>query len=95
MGHDKDKPTEERFPCQYPFCFTVLSMKGSEFQRIYSTGTIVDVSETGVEVITEFPLRPGQVLQWDDRHRQSRLHMALVKWSLQQSGHHRAGLKFI
>jgi len=95
MENNKDKHTEEKvhYPC--PFCFTVLSMQGSEFRRIHSAGTIIDASKTGVEVMTEFPLQPGQVLQWDDRHKQNRLHIALVKWSREQDDHYRAGLLFI
>jgi hypothetical protein len=95
MEHDKDKRTEERVPYKCPVCFTVLSMRGSEFQRIRSMGTIVDASKTGVELMTPFPLQPGQVLHWDDRHRESRLHIALVKWSRKRGDHYNAGLMFI
>ena len=69
-------------------------MQGSEFRRSQSTGTIRDVSKYGIEIITEFALQPGQVLQWDDRHKQNRLHIALVKWSQRQSHLYKVGVQF-
>lgn len=95
MEHQKEKRKHQRVPCLSPFNFTVLSMLGSEFRRIQSTGTIRDVSKDGIEIITEFPLQPGQVLQWDDRHKRNRLHIALVKWSQKQGDFYRAGLLFL
>ena len=79
MEHQKEKGEHQRVPYpSSPFNFTVLSMQESEFQRIQSTGTIRDVSKDGIEIITEFALQPGQVLQWYDRHGHNRLHIALV-----------------
>ncbi len=73
----------------------VLSMKGYDFQRIQSSGTLINASIAGAKVVTPFPLQPGQVMQWDDSHRQNKLHIALVKWSTEREGLYRAGLMFL
>ncbi len=95
MEHYKEKRKSKRVPYQTPFFFTVISMHGSEFQRIQSDGTIMDVSKDGVGIATAFPLEPGQVLHWDDRHKHNRLHIGLVKWSQRQGSLYRAGLLFL
>ena len=94
MERHEKKRRNRRVPCQSPFTFTVLCMHGSEFRRIQSAGTIRAVGKDGIEIMTEFPVQPGQVLQWDDRHTPNRLHMALVKWSQKQGDQYKAGLMF-
>ncbi len=96
-GYNADRGIymEHQVPYQSPFNFTVLSMDGSEFQRIQSTGTIMDVFKDGMEIMTEYPVQPGQVLQWDDRHKPNWLHIALVKWSQKEDDRYRAGLTFL
>ncbi len=86
---------EERIPYRSFLQFTVLSSEASEFQRIQSSGEIIDASASGVGIITGFPLKPGHVLEWDDSHQKGKLHIALVKWSREQGDHFRAGLMFI
>jgi hypothetical protein len=95
MEKDKEKRAHERLPYESAVHFTVLMMQGSEFRRVHATGAITDVSKAGIEILTEFPLQPGQVLQWDDRHKQKQLHIALVKWSQKQDDLFKAGLMFI
>ena len=95
MDKDKERRKREKVSCCVPLPFTILSMRGSEFQRTQSIGTIVDTCESGVEILIDFPLMPGHVLQWDDIHRPGRLHIAVVRWSLEQDGAYRSGLMFI
>jgi hypothetical protein len=70
-------------------------MRGNDFHRVGTSGMFINSSKTGAEVMTMFPLQPGQVLQWDDRHNQNKLHMALVKWSQETGDHYEAGLMFL
>ena len=95
MEHRKEKRRHQRVPYKFPFNFTVLSMHGSEFERIQSSGTVMDVSKDGMGIMSEFPVQPGQVLQWDDRHKHNRLHMGIVKWSQKQGDLYGAGLMFL
>jgi len=91
----EEKRKEERVPYHSSLQFTVLSMERSEFQRVKSSGEIVDACRAGIGIITGFPLKPGHVLEWDDQHQKGKLHIALVKWSREQGDRFRAGLMFI
>ncbi len=95
MDPSKDRRSEERVPYSSPLRFTVLSMDSAEFQRVSSNGEIIDASASGVGIITGFPLKPGHVLEWNDKHKKGKLHIALVKWSCEEGEHDRAGLLFI
>jgi hypothetical protein len=66
-----------------------------EFQRIRCGGETVDASSSGIGVLIGFPLMPGHVVEWDDEHQKGKLHIAIVKWSVQQEDRCRAGLMFI
>lgn len=91
----EEKRQHERTSCKFPCNFVVLSMHGSDFHRVETSGMFINSSKAGAEIMTIFPLQPGQVLQWDDRHNQNKLHMAQVKWSQEMSDHYRAGLMFL
>jgi len=95
MNKDKGTHGHEGVPYNVPLFFTVLSMQGHKFQRVHSVGTITDACEGGIEIMIDFPVQPGHVLQWDDRHKPGTLHTAIVKWSLEEEGLYRGGLKFL
>ena len=84
-----------RVPCSEPLDFTVLTAQDTQHEKIRTSGTIIDSSPAGIGLISEFPLQPGHVLQWDDMTQKGNLHMAIVKWSVQESSRHRAGLELI
>jgi hypothetical protein len=75
--------------------FTVLLTHSTELKRIAARGKTVDVSPSGIGIITDFPLEAGHVLEWDDKHNKGNLHIALVKWAQEDEGSCRAGLIFI
>lgn len=85
----------ERVPCSDPLTFTVLTSQDMQYEKIRAFGTVIDSSPAGIGLISQFPLQPGYVLQWDDMTQKGNLHMAIVKWSFQQSEAHRAGLELI
>jgi hypothetical protein len=95
MERDKEPLKQEKDLSRDLFHFILLSMQGAEFRRIESTGTIIDVCQTGVEIMTELPLHPGHILQWEDKHKPGSLHIAIVKWSVEQEGVYRGGLEII
>ncbi len=95
MKNHNEKRRHQRVPYQSLINFTVLSMHESEFRRIQFDGTIMDVSEDGIGIVTDFSLQPGQVVQWDDRHKRNRLHIGIVKWSQKQGDLYRAGVMFL
>lgn len=91
--------TEQRKHSREPYTisldFTVLLTQSTEFQRLTATGKAVDKSPAGLGIITDFPLEPGHVLEWDDHHKKGILHIAMVKWAQQIDNYYRAGLIFI
>ncbi|GAB4490925.1 MAG: hypothetical protein OHK006_24340 [Thermodesulfovibrionales bacterium] len=95
MAVCRTKRVFERNACDTPLDFTVLPLQEEQRQSVRSAGRIIDCSQAGIGLVTDFPLQPGHVLQWEDRHRNGGLHLALVKWALQQEDRTRAGLQFI
>jgi hypothetical protein len=95
MEVQTEKRSFARAPYKDRLDFIVLLTKGANLQKIPSDGSIIDVSESGLGITTEFPLEPGYVLEWDDKHQKGKLHIALVKWVKQQGNLFRAGLLFI
>ncbi|MDA8431667.1 MAG: PilZ domain-containing protein [Nitrospiraceae bacterium] len=95
MDSQEEKRRHTRVPYHSPIQFIVLSSENAEFQRIEASGEIVDASSSGIGVLTCFPLVPGHVVEWDDKHQKGKLHIALVKWSMPQEDRYRAGLMII
>lgn len=97
MDTVKERRKDERVPYSAPIKFTVLSMslQDLQHQRIQAEGEIINVSRSGIGIMTAIPLEPGHVLMWDDAHRKGKLQIALVKWAQEQKSSYRAGLMFI
>lgn len=95
MDASKDRRRHEREPYSADIEFIVLFMDEDDFKRVRSRGKIMDISQSGLSISTDFPLEPGHVLQWDDVHSKGKLHMALVKWSDNRDNFFRAGLIFV
>jgi hypothetical protein len=84
-----------REPYKEPISFTVLFMDDSDFKRANTSGEVLDASKAGMGLLTTFPLEAGHVLEWDDKHQEGRLHIAMVRWAQKQNDHYRAGVMFI
>lgn len=95
MSNYQEQRKHIREACNINLEFTVLLTQSTEFKRLKATGKTVDKSPQGLGIVTDFPLEPGHVLQWDDQHNKGNLHMALVKWARQSERDYRAGLIFI
>lgn len=95
MNASTEKRRHPREPYNADIEFIVLFMDEDDFKRVNSKGKILDVSQSGIGISTDFPLEPGHVLQWDDQQTKGKLHMALVKWSEQMQNFYRAGLMFV
>ncbi len=95
MGQYPMQRRFERKPCDDSLEFTVLHMDISDLKRVRSNGKMIDSSEGGICLVTEFPLQSGHVLEWHDKHDKGHLHIGLVKWSLKQNSNYRAGLALI
>ncbi len=101
-GQDKEqmdglteKRSRERAVCDEPVEFTVLETEVAQFRRIAAEGRLINASDAGIGIMTAFPLSPGHVLEWTDRHQKGKLHIAMVKWSRSHDGQYRAGALLI
>jgi len=90
-----EKRVHKRVPYTDSMNFTVLFMQTADFRRIDSSGKIVDASQGGIGILTDFPLESGHILEWSDKHQKGKLHIAIVKWTKPFENFHRAGLMFI
>lgn len=85
----------ERVPYNESIDFTVLFMDDVAFMREHTSGEILDASKAGMGLVTAFPLEAGHVIEWDDKHQEGRLHIAIVRWAQKQNALYRAGVLFI
>ncbi len=95
MSEYSCKRMHQREPYNETISFTVLFMADADFRRQATSGEVLDASKAGLGLLTSFPLEAGHVLQWDDRHKEGRLHIAMVRWAQKQNEQYRAGVMFI
>ena len=95
MSNYQEQRKHKREACSISLDFTILFTQSSEFKRLKATGKTIDKSPQGLGIVTDFPLEPGHVLEWDDQHNKGNLHIAMVKWSRQFDNDYRAGLVYI
>ncbi len=95
MESFEERRRREREPYHASLNFTALCVQTYVFQKIQSKGEIIDASNSGIGIITDFPLQMGHVVEWDDKHEKGKRHIAVVKWAREDGSHYRAGLMFI
>ncbi len=95
MAEIKEQRTHPREKTQGILNFIVLSLDASTLKRQEVAGNVVDASPLGIGIETEFPLQPGQILEWDDIGEKDKLKIGLVKWVRKEDDRFRAGLKFL
>lgn len=54
--------------------------------------SIVDISESGIGIVTNHPLEPGNVIKLDFKNT---VITGIVMWSIKMNGNVRAGIKFV
>lgn len=90
-----EKREAERAHYKDTIKFTVLFTESEDLKKIEVEGKIINTSQAGIGIVTNFPLEAGHVLQWVDKHQKGKLHMASVKWSQELEDYFRAGAMFI
>ncbi len=85
----------ERAPYTGAIKFSVLFTESEDLKRIDAEGKIINASQSGIRIETNYPLQAGHVLQWDDEHQKGKLHIASVRWSQDLGGYYSAGAMFI
>jgi len=73
------------------YSVTVLDFR--DLRKLSLTGNIVDISDVGMGIETDFPLEPGHVLTFNDNI--GRL-AGIVEWSSRaQNNGYRVGIRFV
>ncbi|MFN3478754.1 MAG: PilZ domain-containing protein [Thermodesulfovibrionales bacterium] len=79
---------EEQSEIEYTV--TVLDLK--ELKKLTKKALIVDLSEGGVGIITDYPLEPGHILTFVNGFSNK---IGIVRWSDREDSHYRVGVKFV
>ncbi len=92
-----EKRESERAHYNDTITFSVLftEPESEDLKKIEVEGKIINTSQAGIGIVTNFPLEAGHVLQWVDTHQKGKLHMASVRWSQELEDYFRAGAVFI
>jgi hypothetical protein len=78
--------------------YFLMAPHAEESKKIYSTGVTVDVSKGGLGMITDYPLKAGDILTFEDEIKINDFHAkaAVVRWAEKIEGNkYRAGLGFV
>ncbi len=69
--------------------------KEGEPETTPHTSTSIDISESGMGIVTEQELEPGQIIIFKNKENPEIRKIAIVQWSMKSGGKYRAGLLFI
>lgn len=72
------------------YIVTVLDLK--ELKKLTKKALLVDSSEGGLRIITDYPLEPGHVLTFVNGFSNK---IGIVRWSDREGSHYRVGIKFV
>jgi len=81
-----------------PIKYFMFVSDGKELKKIYTTGVTVDICEGGLGMITEYPLKGGDIVTFEDEIKSSNItaKIAIVRWVQNIEGNkYRVGMRFI
>lgn len=80
----------ERIPYFQPIDFSISSQESRERKFLHLKGTAIDISDGGLGIQTDYPLKPGHILWFDDGIEDK---AGLVQWCVKLDNDYRAGVK--
>jgi|YNPNPStandDraft_1061719.scaffolds.fasta_scaffold111918_2 hypothetical protein len=72
------------------YTVTVLDLK--ELKKITKKAKLIDSSEGGLGILTDYPLEPGHVLTLGNGFSKQ---IGIVRWSDREDSYYRVGIKFV
>lgn len=66
-----------------------------EVIKTFRGGQSIDMSESGMGIVSDCSLEPGQVIIFKDKDNPPVIKIAIVQWSMKVGDIFRAGLRFI
>ncbi len=83
----------ERRPAMESISYSVTVLDFKDLRRLHLRGDVVDISDAGMGMKTDYPLEPGHVLTFDNGMKHS---AGIVEWStMDKNNGYRVGIKFI
>ncbi len=91
----KERRKSARIPVNYPIRYAVTDLQTSYASVVEVPATIIDISEQGFGILTEYPLRRGHVITIREGKKEGIPHYGMVKWAKRINNQIRAGLGFL
>lgn len=88
---DGERRRNERKPCNAAFEFALHG----ECLKTFRPGTAVNVSESGLGIVSDCDLQPGQVIIFKSRENEADVRIAVVQWTMKTVDAFKAGLRFL
>ncbi len=87
------KRENERKPFAEDIQYSVVVLDLKNLQRLHLKGDVVDISDAGIGIHTDYPLEPGHVLTF---HNDIGHEAGIVAWSARiNNDGYRVGVKFV
>lgn len=77
--------------------YSIMVLDTGEWRKLHKEGTSTDISEGGLGMVTDYPLKEGDILTFDEEILIDSITVktAIVKWSVAEGEGSRVGLGFI
>lgn len=93
--HYPEKRKYNREQCSKPVEFSLNTIEYHQLKNIKTNGTIVDISEEGIGITTNYPLEAGHVLIFKNGNNPIPPSVGTVKWTTIEGHLTKAGVHFI
>lgn len=87
-----DKRNFERKEDRREIEYTVTVLDLKELKKLTRKAELIDSSEGGLGIITDYPLEPGHILTLGDGFQRK---IGIVRWSDKEDNYYRVGIKFV
>lgn len=92
---DEDKYSDQREHPRKPFSAAFQYALHGDCIKTFQPGTSVNVSETGVAVVIDDELEPGQIIVFRNKDNDLDMKIAVVRWSMRTGDKFQTGLMFL
>jgi hypothetical protein len=77
--------------------YSISILDKGEWRKLHKVGTSSDISEGGLGMVTDYPLKVGDMMTFDEEILIDSITVktAIVKWSMAEGEGYRVGLGFI
>lgn len=91
-GNEEKFPVNEQVPREVEFSVVNADFGCGEFQNPRSTGTLIDLDSSGLGLLTQIPLQPGNIVKFEHGGASK---LGIVMWSVESSDNFRIQVRFL